>query len=123
MLDSFPTRGADGATYKVMAYEHLQRVELTSGGQEQWEPTGLTEYRLASGERVDPLAAGEPVLGETGRLPLLLAARGELDPLQVLVGHHLVGGAIGAPGRKGIEQSQLLGLEDQNAILRKGAAA
>ena len=54
LLDSFPARGADGSTYKVMAYEHLQRVELSSAGLEQWEPTGLTEYRLASGERVDP---------------------------------------------------------------------
>lgn len=58
LLDSFPARGADGATYKVMAYEHLRRVELASGGPEQWEPTGQTEYRLASGERVDPLDDG-----------------------------------------------------------------
>ena len=54
LLDSFPARGADGAAYKVMAYEHLRRVDLRSAGVEQWESTGLTEYRLASGERVDP---------------------------------------------------------------------
>jgi hypothetical protein len=53
LLDSFPARGADGAAYKVMAYEHLRRVDLMSSGAEQWEPTGQTEYRLASGERVD----------------------------------------------------------------------
>jgi hypothetical protein len=58
LLDSFPARGADGSHYKVMAYEHLQRVDLLSGGGEQWEPTGQTEYRLASGERVDPLDDG-----------------------------------------------------------------
>lgn len=58
LLDSFSTRGADGATYKVMAYEHLKRVDLLSGGQEHWEPTGLTEYRLDSGERVDPTKDG-----------------------------------------------------------------
>ena len=42
LLDSFPARGADGSTYKVMAYEHLRRVDLSSAGLEQWEPTGLT---------------------------------------------------------------------------------
>jgi hypothetical protein len=58
LLDSFQARGADGAPYKVMAYEQLRRVDLTTAGAEHWEPTGLTEYRLASGERVDPLADG-----------------------------------------------------------------
>ena len=58
LLDSFPARGADGAAYKVMAYEHLRRVDLTTAGVEQWEPTGLTEYRLASGEQVDLMADG-----------------------------------------------------------------
>jgi len=58
LLDSFPARGADGAAYKVMAYEHLRRVDLMSSGAEQWEPTGQTEYRLASGERVDSVGDG-----------------------------------------------------------------
>ena len=58
LLDSFPARGADGTSYKVMAYEHLRRVELASGGADQWEPTGQTEYRLASGERVDLMVDG-----------------------------------------------------------------
>ena len=58
LLDSFPARGADGAAYKVMAYEHLRRVDLMSSGAEQWEPTGQTEYRLASGERVDLVGDG-----------------------------------------------------------------
>lgn len=58
LLDSFAARDAAGASYKVMAYEHLQRVDLVSGGVENWEPTGQTEYRLASGERVDPLDDG-----------------------------------------------------------------
>ena len=58
LLDSFPVRGADGASYKVMAYEHLWRVELATGGGDQWEPTGQMEYRLASGERVDPVDDG-----------------------------------------------------------------
>jgi hypothetical protein len=41
-----------------MAYEHLRRVDLMSSGAEQWEPTGQTEYRLASGERVDLMGDG-----------------------------------------------------------------
>lgn len=52
LLDSFHAQGTDGASYKVMAYEHLQRIDLLADGQDHWEPTGLTEYRLASGERV-----------------------------------------------------------------------
>ena len=53
LLNSFKAQGTDGASYKVMAYEHMLRVDLLADGQEHWEPTGLTEYRLASGERVD----------------------------------------------------------------------
>jgi len=67
LLDSFPARGADGTSYKVMAYEHLQRVDLMSNGAEQWEPTGQTEYRLATGERVDPLDDGAWRVVPTGQ--------------------------------------------------------
>ena len=67
LLDSFPARGADGTSYKVMAYEHLRRVELATGGGDQWEPTGQTEYRLASGERVDPLDDGAWRVVPTGQ--------------------------------------------------------
>ena len=67
LLDSFPARGADGTSYKVMAYEHLRRVELASGGADQWEPTGQTEYRLDSGERVDPLEDGAWRVVPTGQ--------------------------------------------------------
>jgi hypothetical protein len=52
LLDSFQAQGTDGTSYKVMAYEHMQRIDLLADGQDHWEPTGLTEYRLASGERV-----------------------------------------------------------------------
>ena len=67
LLDSFAARGADGTSYKVMAYEHLQRVDLMSNGAEQWEPTGQTEYRLATGERVDPLDDGAWRVVPTGQ--------------------------------------------------------
>ena len=58
LLDSFQAHGTDGASYKVMAYEHLRRVDLLADGQDRWEPTGVTEYRLASGERVDVAKEG-----------------------------------------------------------------
>src|SRR4051794_15366125 len=40
-----------------MAYEHLLRVDLGADGQDPWECTGLSEYRLGSGERI---AIGRP---------------------------------------------------------------
>ena len=53
LLNSFKAQGTDGVSYKVMAYEHMLRIDLLADGQDHWEPTGLTEYRLTSGERVD----------------------------------------------------------------------
>src|SRR5436189_2776619 len=66
LLDSFNTLGSDGAAYKVMAYEHLLRVDLLADGQDRWEPTGVTEYRLASGERVDVAPDGAMRVVPTG---------------------------------------------------------
>jgi len=66
LLDSFPAKGTDGASYKVMAYEHLRRVDLLADGQDHWEPVGLTEYRLASGERVDAPREGVMRVVATG---------------------------------------------------------
>jgi hypothetical protein len=57
-LESFRAEGSDGEAYKVVAYEHLLRVDPGAHGRELWESTGLTEYRLASGERVDVAADG-----------------------------------------------------------------
>ena len=58
LLDSFTAQGTDGASYKVMAYEHMLRVDFLADGQDHWEPTGVTEYRLASGERLDVTPGG-----------------------------------------------------------------
>ncbi len=60
LLDSFPARGADGAAYKVMAYEQLRRVDLMTSGAEHWEPTGLTDTGspAASGSTSRPTAPG-----------------------------------------------------------------
>ncbi len=66
LLDSFNTLGSDGAAYKVLAYEHMLRVDLLADGQDHWEPTGMTEYRLASGERVDVAPDGAMRVVPTG---------------------------------------------------------
>jgi len=66
LLDSFPASGSDGRTYKVCAYEHLRRDHSLSDGQEHWLPTGQTEYRLDSGELVDPLRDGSMVVTASG---------------------------------------------------------
>ena len=46
-------RGQDGKTYRVFGYEHMVRDESVAGAIEHWEPTGLAEYRLADGRRVE----------------------------------------------------------------------
>ena len=66
LLDSFEARGTDGARYKVMAYEHLLRMDLVADGGDHWEPTGLSEYRLASGERVNVAPDGAMRVASTG---------------------------------------------------------
>ena len=53
LLESFTARGPDGQTCKVFGYEHLVRDETFAGPDEHWEPTGVSEYRLADGRRVD----------------------------------------------------------------------
>lgn len=54
LLESFTAHGSDGATYKVMAYEHMARdPTITTLAEAHWEPTGQSEYRLETGEWVD----------------------------------------------------------------------
>ncbi len=52
-LESFAVRGSDGAQYKVCGYEHLVQDPTLTDGQQHWEPTGLVEYRLDDGTRVE----------------------------------------------------------------------
>lgn len=52
LLETFTAKGSDGASYKVCAYERMTPdVSLPHDG-ERWEPTGITEYRLADGRIV-----------------------------------------------------------------------
>lgn len=50
LLDSFPTTGSDGQRYKVCAYE---RLALVPGSADQWESTGVAEYRLEDGRFIE----------------------------------------------------------------------
>ena len=67
LLDSFSAQGSDGQTYKVMAYEHMVRDEtLLPGGQAPWEATGVSEFRLADGERVEMAKDGSMRVVKSG---------------------------------------------------------
>ena len=66
LLETFAADGADGAMYKVHGYERLARDETLADGRDHWEPTGVAEYRLASGELVDMLPDGSMKVVSTG---------------------------------------------------------
>jgi hypothetical protein len=66
LLDSFPARGSDGKDYKVCAYERLRRDDTVHDGQDHWLPSGVTEYRLDSGEQIDARADGSMTVLHTG---------------------------------------------------------
>ena len=50
LLESFAALGSDGQRYKVCGYE---RLALVPGSGEQWESTGVAEYRLEDGRYVE----------------------------------------------------------------------
>lgn len=66
LLESFTARGSDGAAYKVCAFERLVKDESLVDGQERWEPTGVAEYRLADGNRVDVQRDGSMRVVQSG---------------------------------------------------------
>jgi len=67
LLDSFNAQGSDGQTYKVCGYEHMQREEqMLVDGQDHWESTGQSEYRLSDGRGVDVLRDGSMRIAGTG---------------------------------------------------------
>jgi hypothetical protein len=57
-LESFLATGSDGRTHKVRAYDRLVQVPTSPGGDEQWESTGVAEYRLDDGRLVEVLRDG-----------------------------------------------------------------
>ena len=66
LLETFTARGSDGQTYHVQAYEHLARLDAVPDTQGQWEPTGLTEYKLPDGRHISVDKDGEMSLANTG---------------------------------------------------------
>ena len=52
-LETFTARGSDGQTYSVHGYEHQRRVDTFGAAPDQWEPTGIAEYKLPDGRHVD----------------------------------------------------------------------
>lgn len=54
LLESFVAQDDQGVSYKVFGYEHLVQAPVSSGFQQHWEPTGIAEYKLASGEHLEP---------------------------------------------------------------------
>ena len=66
LLDSFSARGNDDKTYSVHVYEHLAKVELMTAGEEQWEPTGQIEYKLADGRPLEVSGDSDAVMRVAG---------------------------------------------------------
>jgi hypothetical protein len=65
-LETFSARGSDGQVYSVHGYEHLGKVDAFIAAQEQWEPMGINEYKLADGRRVDVKRDGTMTVVDTG---------------------------------------------------------
>jgi hypothetical protein len=67
LLETFKARGADGQVYVVRGYEHMTRLDAVADAHEdQWEPTGVAEYKLEDGRHVDLDASGALVVAGTG---------------------------------------------------------
>ncbi|WKB51425.1 hypothetical protein [Eleftheria terrae] len=66
LLESFTAMGSDGGSYKVLGYEHLVRDPSLNEALDRWEPSGLSEYKLATGEHVDLLPDGALLVPSTG---------------------------------------------------------
>lgn len=80
-LDSFLAAGSDGRTYKVRAFDRLAQAPSFSGGDEQWESTGVVEYRLDNGSLVEVLR--DSSLRIAGSDVILEAATGKISAGQV----------------------------------------
>ena len=74
-LETFRARGSDGQLYSVHGYEHLRRLDVFSAGEDQWEPIGVAEYKLADGRALQAEPDGSLVVADSGvRLERALAA-------------------------------------------------
>jgi hypothetical protein len=77
LLETFPMQGNDGNRYVVCGYEHLARLDGSPDFEEHWQPTGVAEYRLASGEHVAVDGDGVMMVASTG---VTLGTAHDADP-------------------------------------------
>jgi hypothetical protein len=80
LLETFSMQGNDGKRYVVRGYEHLARLDGSPDLEEHWQPTGVAEYRLASGEHVAVDRDGVMTVASTG-VTLSAAPDGAQAPL------------------------------------------
>ncbi len=77
LLDSYHVTGSDGRSYKVCGYEQMTRDESLVDGAEHWESTGVFEYRLGSGELLEPHKDGTMRIANSS---VMLPAREQREP-------------------------------------------
>lgn len=65
LLETFTVRGSDGKDYVVHGYEHLARLDAVPDSQGRWEPTGIAEYKLADGRRIEVDKQGVMTVADT----------------------------------------------------------
>jgi len=65
-LETFVVHDHHGNTYTVHAYERLARVHILHDPERAWEPTGVAEYRLDSGEHLQLERDGGFRVAESG---------------------------------------------------------
>ena len=66
LLETFVAQDDQGASYKIFGYEHLVQAHASPEFQQQWEPTGIAEYKLAGGGHVDLESDGVLRIAATG---------------------------------------------------------
>src|SRR5215216_5676456 len=54
LLETFLAKDDRGVAYKICGYEHLVQTPSPAASPDHWEPTGVAEYKLTSGEHVEP---------------------------------------------------------------------
>ena len=65
LLETFVAQDDQDASYKVCGYEHLVQASVSAELQ-QWEPTGVAEYKLASGEHLELELDGRLLVAASG---------------------------------------------------------
>lgn len=75
-LETLRLRGDDGQAYVVHGYEHWVRLDGMPDSPDQWQSTGVCEYKLAGGTRVLVDADGTMRIAGSG---VRLAHEGQLQ--------------------------------------------